>query len=270
MLKFSFHMCGLEWWSFEEAVSHLAELGYDACGPIVGPGNHIDLETITDNRLAEMRRVIDDSGLAVALLNPWKVGGFTQMAVEGTAVSFYCKTLDVAAELGCPSVRFLTGSVSQGDRAGWVASINALREICHHGERVGVAMAMHNHENQMLDTVDKLKLMSSWMGSPALKVNLDPANFQCLGIDASWALRELRDDLAQIRLKGRIGQYPYTWEHFPGTPEDIVDWSRFFSTMKNLAYDGYAELVHYRYFPTDYPATALAWAKSMASEAGLI
>ena len=46
----SFHTCGLEWFTFEEAINELADIGYAACGPILGPGYHIDPDTITDSQ----------------------------------------------------------------------------------------------------------------------------------------------------------------------------------------------------------------------------
>jgi len=262
-MQFSFHTCGFEGWPLEEVIVHLAKLGYSACGPTVGPSCHLDPDIITHSQLANIKTILADSGMKVALLNPWRVKGFANMAAEGTAERFYRKAMDMAAALDCPAVRFLSGALPAGDQPSWAASIRALRPLCHYGEQIGVALAMHNHENTMLDTADKLRLMSSWLESPALKVNLDPANLQILGNDPCDALRAFRDDLAQVRVKGRVGRYPYSREHYPGAAGDIVDWDSFFSTMHQIGYAGPVELVHYAWFPNDYAEACLAWAKSV-------
>ena len=75
-MKLSFHTCGLEWWSLEDAINELADIGYDACGPILAPGGHVDPEKITSSEIERYKQLAADRNLAISTLNPWKIGGF--------------------------------------------------------------------------------------------------------------------------------------------------------------------------------------------------
>jgi len=134
-MKFSFHTCGLEWFTFEETIDTLAEIGYDACGPIVGPGCHLDPDAITDDQKKAYMKQAQDRGLEFAILNPWHVTGFAAGVGSGETERFYTRALDLAADMGASGVRFLPGAFDGGENAGWRAMIQVLKPLCHHAEQ---------------------------------------------------------------------------------------------------------------------------------------
>ena len=265
-MKWSFHTCGLEWYSFEEAIVELAEVGYDSCGPTVGPGSHIDPDTITDSEKAAYKKLAGEKGISFSVLNPWKVGGFAAGVESGQTEAFYRKTLDLAAEFGAYGVKFLPGSFAGGESGGWRAMIQVLKPLCHHAEQVGVDLLMHNHENQLIDTANGFALLRHHVGSERLQINLDCANLAILMDDPCQAIRDFGDHLRYVRVKGMYNYYPFAQQCVPGNPGDIVDWKAVVQTLKEVGYEGHVELVTYPWFPLDFHRQVIAWANDLVAD----
>ena len=267
-MKLSFHTCGLEWFSFEEAIGELADIGYDACGPIVCSGGHLDPDAITDSQKTAFKNLARDRGIAFAILNPWKVGGFAAGGESGETERFYRQALDLAADLGAAGVKFLPGSFPSGENAGWRVMIRVLRILCHHAEEVGVDLLMHNHENQLIDTANGFSLLRHHVGSPRLNINLDVGNLAMLMDDPSAAIRDFREELRHVRVKGIHDHYPYAQQCEPGAGGDIVDWRSVLATLKEVEYGGYVELVAYPWFAPDFHRTGYTWARQLGEGVG--
>ena len=268
-MRFSFHTCGLEWIPFEEVIAELAETGYSACGPIVGPDCHLDPETLSDSQKNAYRSLARDRGVDFAILNPWKVGGFAAGVEKGETERFYMQALDLAADMGAAGVKFLPGGFSGGEAAGWRAMVQVLRPLCHHADRVGVNLLMHNHENHLIDTANGFELLRHHVGSERLRINLDCANLAILMDDPAAAIRKFRADLRYIRFKGMNNYYPFAQQCEPGAPGDIVDWRGVMGALKEVGYGGYVELVTYPWFPADFYRKTFAWAQALATEVGV-
>ena len=267
-MKLSFHTCGLEWYTFEDAINELADIGYDACGPILAPGGHIDPDTITDSQKTAYKNLAKDRNIAFSILNPWKVGGFAAGVASGETERFYHQALDVAADLGAPGVKFLPGSFATGENAGWQDMIKVLKPLCHHAKQVGVALTMQNHENQLIDTANGFALLRHHLGSDYIQFNLDCSNMAILMDDPSRAIRDFKDHLGYVRIKGMNDYYPFAQQCPPGIPGDIVDWEAVMSALKEVGYTGYVEPVTYPWFPPDFPRYAFTWARNLAAKVG--
>lgn len=262
-MKLTFHTCGLEWVTFEPAIERLAATGYDGIGPIVGPGCHLDPATLTDSQKAGYRQLVADHGLAFSTLNPWKMGSLLAGVANGETERFFRTALDLAADLGAPSVKFLPGGWPDGENAGWRLMVQVMRLICNHAEQVGVDLLMHNHENQLIDTANFFGLLRQHVGSERLRINLDCGNLAILLDDPCRAIRDYPSEIAYVRIKGMQGNYPFYQQCPPGIPGDIVDWSAVVRTLDEVGYDGWLELVTYPWFPPDFYQTGYTWARDL-------
>jgi len=267
-MKFSFHTCGLEWLPFEEVVNQLADLGYAACGPIVGPDCHLDPDTLNNSQKESYKNLVEARNMEFSILNPWKVGGFAAGVESGATRDFYHKALDLAAEIGASGVKFLPGGFASGEAAGWKAMVQILRPLCYHAEQVGVDLLMHNHENHLIDTANGFALLRRHLGSEQLQINLDCANLAILMDDPCHAIRNFKDNLRHIRVKGMSNYYPFAQQCVPGSPGDIVDWRTVFEALVEIDYTGFVELVTYDWFPPDYSRFSIEWATALADEVG--
>ena len=268
-MQFSFHTCGLEWFSFEEVINELAEVGYAACGPIVGPGCHLDPDTITDSQKTAYRKLARDRKIVFSILNPWKIEGFAAGVESGATERFFRQALDLAAEFGAAGVKFLPGGFAGGEAAGWRAMVQVLKPLCHHAEQVGVDLLMHNHENQLIDTANGFALLRHHLGSERLQINLDCANLAILMDDPCRAIRDFKDHLRYIRVKGMSNYYPFAQQCVPGAPGDIVDWEAVMQALKETGYTGFVELVTYPWFPPDFHRSTFSWAADLADRVGI-
>ncbi len=267
-MEFSFHTCGLEWLTMEEAINELADVGYSACGPITGPGSHLDPTAITDSQKTAYKNLAKDRDIAFAILNPWGVGGFAAGVPSGETERFYRQSLDLAADMDAAGIRFLPGTVAAGENAGWRAMIQVLKPLCHHAEQVGVDLLIHNHENHLVDTANGFALLRHHVGSERLQINLDCGNLAILLDDPCRAIQDFKDNLRHVRFKGMHGYYPFSQQCVPGSPGDIVDWKAVLQTLVKVDYSGYVELVPYAWFPPDFHKTGFAWAANLAAEMG--
>ncbi len=265
-MKLSFHTCGLEWVSFEEAINELADIGYAACGPITGPDCHLDPDDLTDSRKAFYKNLARERNIAFSILNPWRVGGFVDGVQSGETERFYRQILDLAADLGASGVKFLPCTFSDGEREGWRLMIQVLKPLCRHAEEVGIDLLMHNHENHLIDTANGFALLRHHLDSERLQVNLDCANLAILMDDPCRAIVDFKDHLRHVRIKGMFRYYPYSQQCVPGEPGDIVDWDSVFRTLKAVDYTGFVELVPYQGFPPDFPRSGFSWASSLDSK----
>ena len=267
-MKVSFHTCGLEWFSLEEAINEMADIGYAAFGPILATGGHLDPETITDSQKTACRNLARDRNIALSILNPWKIGGVAAGVESGHTASFYRKALDLAADLGASGVKFMAGRFVAGENEGWKVMIKALKPLCHHAEQVGVDLLIHNHENQLIDTANGFALLRHHIGSDRLQVNLDVSNMAILMDDPCRAIRDFKDNLRYIRIKGMSNYYPFAQQCEPGAAGDIVDWEAVFGALKEVGYTGYVELVTYPWFSPDFHKSGYAWATEMVEKVG--
>jgi sugar phosphate isomerase/epimerase len=266
-MKLAFHTCGLEHMPFAAALERLADIGYEGCGPIVGPGCHLDPDGLTDSQKADYRAQAADLGLAFSTLNPWKMGSLVAGVASGETETFFRKALDLAAEMGAPGVKFLPGGWKEGENAGWRLMVPVVRRICYHAEQVGVDLLMHNHENQLLDTANLFALLRRHVGSERLRINLDCGNLAILMDDPSRAVQDHADQVAYVRVKGMQGYYPFYQQCPPGEPGDIVDWEGVVAALGRVGYEGWLELVTYPWFPPDFDRTGYAWARQLLDRA---
>ncbi len=116
-------------------------------------------------------------------------------------------TLKQAQSLGCKVVRATLSNVLCGDRRtlpeGWPTRLEAvaarLREVLPHAERLGIALALENHQDATTDDLLQLAEMSG--ASPAFGVTFDTGNPLAMGECPVEAARRLAPLIRHIHLK---------------------------------------------------------------------
>jgi sugar phosphate isomerase/epimerase len=252
-VKLCYHTGGLDYLPFADVVAELATAGYDGVGPATGPGCHLDPSSIGSAR--RVREIAERHGLDIPLLNPWGVPGLASHVQRGDGISFYKQCIDCAATMGVPFVKFLSGATGS-DSEGWRILIPALRELCAYAEQMGVALVMHHHEDQILDTPEKLLLMEMWVESPALRCLVDICNMHLLNWDIPYAIRLLGERIVHVRFKGIIGRYPHSHFVVPGSPGDETDLAPALAALTETGYDRFIDPVTFPWMPRDH-ATAM-------------
>jgi sugar phosphate isomerase/epimerase len=268
MLRLSFHTGGLVDKPLTWLIPHLAEIGYDGIEIVCGPAAHIHPDAAHDQLDAE-RQLLERHHLKVAAINPYTVKPLTEMAAEGAARSFYERLIDIAGALGAPTVNFLTGKPAGSDADGWKTLINALKPILHYAAERRIDLTIHNHENHLIDTPDKARLLIQNVGLPNLKVLFDVTNFHILGSDIPEAVRRLAPYLRHAHIKGVVGMFPYNHFLVPGEPGDQFLFDPFATALAEAGYDGYISVETFSYMREDKARLAFDYLSGRLTALGL-
>jgi sugar phosphate isomerase/epimerase len=250
MIRLAFHTGGLVDKPLAWVIPHLAEIGYRGIEIVCGPASHIRPEAPADE-LDAIRRLLEHHSLKVAAINPYTVKPLPEMAADGDAQGFYERLIEIAMALDAPTVNFLTGKPPGSDAGGWRALINALKPILHYAAERRIDLTIHNHENHVIDTPDKTRLLIQTVGYPNLKVLFDVTNFYILGSDLPDAVRRLAPLLRHAHIKGVIGMFPYNHFLVPGEPGDELPFDPFARALAEVDYDGYLSVETFSYMRED-------------------
>ena len=254
MIGISYHAGGLQNLSLPEVIRMLSETGYDAIEMMCGPEAHIDSNSVTDQELKQVKSMVEDHGLKVAVINPYKGPGLYQLALTSPqgAIDHYLLLQDVAVALDAGGVNFLTGyGGDKGDSFAWKLLIEVLQPIRQRAEQLGISMNIHNHEATTIDVPDKVELLVHHVGSESLKLLHDITNFYHLGADIAEVTARLFSLTVHCHVKGIKGMYPYSTFLIPGAPDDELDFRTFAQTLGQHGYDKYISVETFSSMPLE-------------------
>lgn len=265
----------------ERSVARIADLG------LTGVGTHFRGDPATLPREA-LRRAHDlFAARGIAIVQSW---GWHQPLVsddEGVRRAG-ARTLGhavrVAADLGARAV--MTGPGSFNPRGPWLphpqnhsqgaedALVRSLREVVGACEEYGVPIALECHVVSTLDSVARVRRVIDRVGSPWIKISLDPVNFVA-DFPTLWNTTTLLDDLfdtlgssiADMHIKdvrADDGLVVHISETVPG--EGVLDFATFFRRFEALLPDGYGLVEH---LPDELVPRAVANVRRMLGELGV-
>ncbi|MBM3457489.1 MAG: sugar phosphate isomerase/epimerase [Armatimonadetes bacterium] len=238
MIGISFHSGGLQDKPFPWVTQHLGSLGYDAVEIVCGPTAHIRTSEPLGPQLDRARELLAASGLRAAAINPYGVKPLPQYAQEADAYEFYCKLVDIAVALDAPTVNFLPGRFPDSCAGSWRKIVETVKPILHYAGEHGVNLTIHNHENMVLDTPDKTRLIIEQVGLPNLKSLCDITNYYILGSDVATAVERVAPWTIHCHLKGVIGKFPFNHFLVPGEPGDEFPFDEFAQALGRAGYTG--------------------------------
>ena len=253
---------------FEEIVPRLAAVGYDGVEPLAGPEGQLKPSELKDSDRRALRALLADHSMEIPVLNPYRESMVT-MAKDGMARGFYGAIMDLAVDLGTPTVNCLSGFLPDGDREGWEILINFLMELTRYAESIGICLSIHNHEANILDTVEKCTLMIQHVGSPNLKVTFDATNCYLLNGDIPAAVAFLGPHLNHCHLKGITGKYPYTHFLVPGEEGDEMDFNAFAIALGRVGYTGSISVETFQHMRDDKDRVAYEMMSTTLARLGL-
>ena len=139
----------------------------------------------------ELVSVSGDLGLEITA-----VGGGPNLVIPDAAtetVGLFDAFLNLSVELGCRIVTAESKHKPDGlsDEDAWKSTADTVREICNHAETVGATLAIECSGSCFIRHHGDFLKLAAEVGSPALKVNFDPANIVLAGRDVMEALSAL-------------------------------------------------------------------------------
>ena len=191
------------------------ELGFTGVGVHFGANAGLDPVQLDRRRCHRAREVLAAYG--VAIVQSWAFGA-NLAAPDGRAqIARLQEAVRVAADLGAPTV--ICGPGSHNPRGVyWPHRDNhapealeqlvaQLREAAKAAEHHGIAIALEPHIATALDTPERAREVIDAVGSPGVRVNLDPVNF--VGdlrtlFDADALLHRVFGALADVAVSGHV------------------------------------------------------------------
>lgn len=238
MIGISFHTGGFQDKPFEWVVRHLAGIGYDGVEIVCGPAAHVRTSEPLEPQIERVRALLAETGLRPVAINPYGVKPLPNYAQDENAYEFYTKLVDIAAAVGAPTVNFLPGRFPDSCASAWRKIVDTVKPLLYYGGERGVNMTIHNHENMVLDTPDKTRLIIEQCGLPNLKSLCDITNYYILGSDVAWAVERVAPWTIHCHLKGVVGMFPFNHFVVPGERGDEFPFDDFARALGAAGYEG--------------------------------
>lgn len=237
---------------FDEAVKDAVKLG------ISGLQMYARNETLnvdkTKAEIKELRRKLDDAGLAVSAI----CGDFgcdMYYNEDRESIEKERKVMEIALEMGTNVVTTHIGVVPEDKNCPQYESMHRVcRELAGYADELGGHFAVETGPEK----ADLLKSFLDDLGSRGVGVNLDPANLvMCAGDDPVHAVHVLKDYIVHTHAKDGIQKYyvdtkrmyapsfyglePAGWASIEEKPlgQGNVPWDGYIAALKEIGYDGF-------------------------------
>jgi len=269
MIGISFHTGGFQDKPLAWVARRLAEIGYDGLEIVCGPAAHIRTSEPLEPQLESTRKLLEETGLRAVAINPYGVKALPNYAQEEDAYAFYTRLVDIAAALGAPTVNFLPGRFPDSCASGWKKIVETVKPILFYAGERGINMTIHNHENMVLDTPDKTRLIIEQVGMPNLKSLCDITNYYILGSDVAYAVERVAPWTIHCHLKGVVGKFPYNHFVVPGEAPDEFPFDEFARALGKAGYQGCISVETFSFWREDKAEIAYEMISSRLAALGL-
>lgn len=169
------------------------------------------------------------SGFCAQMSGPTRFGGFDEAEGIEERIAKTQRCLELAVDMGSPIVTTHPGVIPE-DKSDPIYPIirNAIEQIVKHAEKVGGIFCIETG----MEPAPALRAFIEEVGSPALKVNYDPANMLDFGV--LEGVKELAPYIVHTHAKDR---HPETGK--PTVGQGAVPWDEYIASLKSIGYDGW-------------------------------
>jgi L-ribulose-5-phosphate 3-epimerase len=252
-LLLAYNTNGLAHHDLLEAIALVAEIGYrgvaitidhNALNPYE-PRCHEQISKAANLLAANKLRCAIESG-GRFLLDPRTKHEPTLVTADpaGRArrADFYCRAIDIAAQLKADCVSLWSGVVhdSADDRVAMSRLVGGLAEVLRHAERKGVALAFEPEPGMFIDTLARYdvlldELSAQRIGTEWLRLTIDIGHLHCQGeVPIAGQIERYSDRLANIHIEDmRAGIH----EHLM-FGEGEIDFRPVIATLAKIGYAG--------------------------------
>lgn len=223
----------------EEVIRRLAEIGYD--GIEIGcAAPHAWPDYLNERRRKELRQILDDNGIAASSLLPAPGGGpgvnpaSPLLEERQWTVQHYKDVVDLAADLGAPTVLYIAGwqiyGASADDARAW--SVESLRQIAQHASEKGVTICVEPTpaDSNLVETADDALSMMREVGLSNVKVMFDTFHALYRNEVPSDYVYAMGEHLGHVHISDRDRLAPGSGG---------MDFAPVLQALKEIGYDGY-------------------------------
>ncbi|MFI5626365.1 sugar phosphate isomerase/epimerase family protein [Nocardioides sp. NPDC051685] len=251
-LRFGYGTNGMHSHRLEDALTVLADLGYDGVALTL---DHLHLDPYRPNLAGRVARIgdrLDELGMSVVIetgaryiLDPLRKHHPTLLHPgpdAGRRVDYLHRAVEVAADLGAEAVSFWSGALPDGvaEERAWGRLCDGVWRILDLAQRRGVVCAVEPEPGHFVDTLDAVLELRRRLDDPELlRVTLDLGHVVC---------NEPRGMAETIRLAGPLLANVQVDDMVEGVHEHLelgtgeVDFAAALGTLVEIGYTGLAAL----------------------------
>lgn len=258
----------------KSALRSIAEIGYDGA-EILCDHPHWLSHLVSNEEVAEIRQILDDSGLAVSNLNANTANGyFNPLPPENVfepslssnnrtwrtwRIDYSIKTLYLAKQLGAHCISLTSGQpASGGDPASGIdIFVESLKPICEQAEKLGIRVGIEYEPGLLVESASELAEIINRVDAPCLGANFDIGHSFLCGESAQEAVALLEGRIWNVHVEDIHKRKHY--HLIPGEGE--LPFKEYFQALKAAAYDDFltVELYTYSHQPEDAGIRSLAY-----------
>jgi sugar phosphate isomerase/epimerase len=244
----------------EEAIRRVAALGYRGI-ELMADVPHAWPADTSDERIAQIRRWIDEAGLSISNVNAFmmnKLGDPRQPywhpswiepdpEHRAARAEHTVRALTMAKKLGAPRITTAPGGPLEGDmewERGLDIFVKGLRAALRHAEREAVCLLVEPEPGLLIENPWQFEQLAERIDSPAFGLNFDIGHFYCVDAPlpetvlrlAKWTRHYHIEDIAASRVHQHL---------IPG--EGAIDFAPVLDAIRSTGYDGWITVELYPY-----------------------
>ena len=238
-MKLGISTWGMPTVPIDNAIRHIAQLGFDGVELTVIPRYTTELSTLDAVERSRIVGLLKEHNLALPAIS----GHSSLMEMEEEAHAQHMRRLKGAVDLAV--------DLAQGDHPPAVNTTTAGRpeqweglkqllaqrtgELVEYAQSRGVTIGMEPHVGAIIDTPDKMLELLNLVDSPHLKVNFDISHFDIIGLTIEETVAALAPYSVHTHVKDQRGRVPDYKFLIPG--EGDFDYVTYLKAMEAHGYD---------------------------------
>lgn len=246
--------------SFAEAVSRLAKIGYAGI-EIMADVPHAWPAYLLEEQKKAIRDSIAASGIGISNINAFMMNAINDRRQKywhpswiepdpnyrAIRVDHTIRALSLAKELGAPNITTEPGGpVGKGES--WNAAlklfVEELKPVIDHAEKVGVPLLIEPEPGLLIETAEQFEELMKHIASPAVGLNFDIGHAYCVGDEPAPAIRRLKKWIKHFHLED-IAATRVHHHLVPG--EGAIDFMATFQAIREIGYNGWVTVELYPY-----------------------
>ena len=240
-MKLGYSTWGMPKVPVDEALAHLAELGFDGVELTVVPGYTTELSRLNALERKRIRQLLDEHHLILSAISAHSNLLSDDPTAHAANIARLKGAIDLAVELAqgdlIPVVNTTPGYRSKGWDDIKDLLVQRTTELVRYAQARNVTIAIEPHVGAAIDTPEKMLQLLESVDSPYLMVNLDISHFDIIGLSIEDAVAKLAPYIANTHVKDQRGRVPDYEFLIPG--EGDFDYVRYLKTMLVHGYEGF-------------------------------
>jgi sugar phosphate isomerase/epimerase len=224
-----------------EQIDIVRRTGYAGIELVSGPQSSLDALTIDGAGRKEIRRLLDESGLALPSIaahgNLQELDPEKRAAAKARVEAGIDLAADLAGSDGPPCVVTMAYGKPDEYEALRERIAEGCAELARYGAERGVTVALEPHVGQAIDLPEKVVWLMDRVDSPRYRLNFDNSHFEVMGRGVDDYVPLLTPYAVHTHLKDQRGISPRHEFLPPG--EGDFDYERYLRAMAGAGYAGF-------------------------------